>query len=74
MRRLKQYRSPRFDPQGDPMLLTFRRVLEECATVEEAEKLLRQTRHTTWFNQGEMTGQRDSSKVLGGGRLTILRR
>ena len=43
-------RSPRFDPQGAPMLLTFRRVLEECATVEEAEKLLRQTRHTTWFN------------------------
>jgi hypothetical protein len=42
--------SPRFDPRGAPMLLTFRRVLEECAVVEEAEKLLRRSRHTTWFN------------------------
>jgi isopenicillin-N N-acyltransferase like protein len=43
-------RSPAFDPQGNAMLLTFRRVLEECATIEEAERLLRQIRHTTWFN------------------------
>lgn len=42
--------SARFDPQGDPMLITFRRVLEECATIDEAEKVVRDTRHTTWFN------------------------
>ncbi|MGD0900203.1 MAG: C45 family peptidase [Thermoguttaceae bacterium] len=42
--------SPPLDPRGAPMLLSFRRVLEECATIAEAEKLLRQTRHTTWFN------------------------
>jgi len=30
-----------FNGKGMPMLLAFRRVLEECSTVEEAEKLLR---------------------------------
>jgi hypothetical protein len=42
--------SPRFDARGAPMLLTFRRLLEECTTLAEAEKLLCATRHTTWFN------------------------
>jgi hypothetical protein len=42
--------SPKFDWQGVPMMLTFRRVLEECGTIAEAEKLLRATRHTTWMN------------------------
>jgi hypothetical protein len=36
-----------FDWAGVPMLLAFRRVLEECATVAEAEKLLRGMRRTT---------------------------
>jgi hypothetical protein len=40
--------SPRFDPRGTPLLLAFRRVLEECATVGEAEKLLRSVRRTTY--------------------------
>jgi isopenicillin-N N-acyltransferase like protein len=33
--------APRFDPEGTPKFQAFRRVLEECATVEAAEKLLR---------------------------------
>jgi len=44
--------SPRFDPTGTPMMFTFRRLLEECRSVEEAEQLLRQSRSkaTTWMN------------------------
>jgi hypothetical protein len=42
--------SPMFDPLGVPLALTYRQVLEECGTVEEAEKLLKQTHHTTWMN------------------------
>jgi hypothetical protein len=36
-----------FNWNGTPMLLSFRRVLEECATVAEAEKLLRGMERTT---------------------------
>jgi hypothetical protein len=39
--------SPRFDARGTPLLLAFRRVLEECATVGEAETLLRSMKPTT---------------------------
>lgn len=42
--------SPPFDLAGTPMIPSFRRVLEECTTVEEAEKLLRSIRHTTRLN------------------------
>lgn len=42
--------SPRFEPTGVPMMFTFRRILEECATVAEAEKLLRETQATTQAN------------------------
>ena len=38
--------SPAFDPLGVPATLAFRRVLEECTTVEEAEKLLRSLHRT----------------------------
>jgi hypothetical protein len=38
--------SPRFDSAGVPAILAFRRVLEECTTVEEAEKLLRPLHRT----------------------------
>ncbi len=38
---------PEFNWKGTPLLLTFRRVLEECATVSEAEKLLRDLPRTT---------------------------
>lgn len=36
-----------FNWKGTPLLLSFRRVLEECATVAEAEKLLREMPRTT---------------------------
>jgi isopenicillin-N N-acyltransferase like protein len=34
---------------GVPMLFLFRKILEECATVEEAEKVLKAHPRTTWF-------------------------
>lgn len=36
-----------FNPKGTPLLLSFRRILEECSTVAEAEKLLRGMQRTT---------------------------
>jgi len=38
---------PKFNWKGTPLLLAFRRVLEECTTVSEAEKLLREIPRTT---------------------------
>jgi isopenicillin-N N-acyltransferase-like protein len=34
---------------GTPMLFLFRKILEECTTVEEAEKVLKAHDRTTWF-------------------------
>jgi hypothetical protein len=42
--------SPRFSPAGTPMLLAFRRVLEECTTIHEAEQLLRSLQRTKMCN------------------------
>lgn len=42
--------SPQFDPDGEPMMLVFRQILEECSTVADAEALLRRTKATTWAN------------------------
>lgn len=42
--------SLRFDPQGVPMALVFRQILEECATVADAEALLKRTHATTQAN------------------------
>jgi hypothetical protein len=42
--------SPKFDPEGTPYALCFRRVLEECTTVDEAEKLLKSMKRTTRIN------------------------
>jgi hypothetical protein len=39
--------SPKLDPKGVPVVFAFRRVLEECRTVAEAERLLRSLRRTT---------------------------
>ncbi len=39
--------APLFNPKGVPYSLCFRRVLEECSTVDEAEKLLRSVPRTT---------------------------
>jgi len=42
--------SPGLDPKGIPYTLAFRRLLEECTTVEEAEKVLRGMKRTTTLN------------------------
>lgn len=42
--------SPRLNLSAVPMILSFRRILEECTTVEEAEKILRATPRTTLLN------------------------
>jgi isopenicillin-N N-acyltransferase like protein len=42
--------APMFNPKGVPYTFSFRRILEECTTVEEAEKLLRATERTTILN------------------------
>jgi hypothetical protein len=34
---------------GTPMLFLFRKILEECTTIEEAEKMLKEHQRTTWF-------------------------
>ena len=39
-----------FNPKGVPYVLCFRRILEECSTVEEAEKLVRGMERTTLLN------------------------
>ncbi|MBX3444025.1 MAG: hypothetical protein KF774_16570 [Planctomyces sp.] len=39
-----------FDMQGAPLALTYRQVLEECSTVEEAQALLERTPRTTYMN------------------------
>jgi hypothetical protein len=39
-----------FDPKGVPYAMCYRRVLEECTTIEEAEKLLRSLPRTTTTN------------------------
>jgi predicted choloylglycine hydrolase len=42
--------SPPFSLSGTPLILTFRRILEECATVAEAENLLKAVKRTTLLN------------------------
>lgn len=39
--------SPMFNPKGVPYTLIFRRIMEECSTIAEAEKLLRSVERTT---------------------------
>ncbi len=39
--------APLLNPKGMPYALAFRRVLEECKTMEEAERLLRKTERST---------------------------
>jgi hypothetical protein len=42
--------STALDPKGIPYTLAFRRLLEECSTIAEAEKLLRGLKRTTTLN------------------------
>ena len=43
-------KSARFDAKGVPYLLTYRRILEECTTIEESVKLLESIKRTTMNN------------------------
>lgn len=47
---LSRDHAPMFNPKGVPYALLFRRMLEECATLQEAEKLLRGSERTTKLN------------------------
>ena len=51
-----------FNPSGVPYTFAFRRILEECTTVEEAKKLLRQTERTTLLSLAVC--DRDGGAVL----------
>lgn len=51
-----------FNPQGVPYTFAFRRILEECKTVDEAEKLLRSIKRTTMLNLAVC--DREKSAVL----------
>ena len=42
--------SPYFNIKGSPLAMTYRRVLEECKTVEEAQKVLEDAPRTTYMN------------------------
>lgn len=42
--------APLFDATGVPLAFTYRRILEECDTVAEAEALLKATPRTTYMN------------------------
>jgi hypothetical protein len=42
--------SPSLNPKGMPYTFCFRRILEECSTVDEAEKLLRSVERSTMLN------------------------
>ncbi len=50
--------SPSFSVEGTPMMLSFRRVMEECRTVDEAEQLLRSVKHTTYLSLAVCDTQR----------------
>jgi isopenicillin-N N-acyltransferase like protein len=43
-------KSPKSDLKGVPMLMLFRKLLEECASVDDVEKLLKDSRRTTYFS------------------------
>lgn len=38
---------PGYSPEGTPFASIYRRILEECTTIDEAEKVLREARRTT---------------------------
>ena len=42
--------APIFDPKGVPYAFCFRQMLEQCTTIEEAQRLLRATQRTTILN------------------------
>ncbi len=64
--------SPRFDITGAPLALVFRQILEECTTVDQAERLLKSNKATTWMNLAVC--DRDGGAVFEITPQTIVRR
>jgi len=64
--------SASFDPTGVPMAFVFRRILEECTTLDEAERLLKQVKATTHANLAVC--DRDRSAVFEITTKTVARR
>jgi hypothetical protein len=64
--------APIFNPKGVPYTMCFRRILEECSTVAEAEALLRSTERTTILNLAVC--DRTTSAVLEMTPKTVVRR
>jgi len=64
--------APMCNEKGVPYTFCFRRILEECATVEEAEKLLRATERTTILSLALC--DRENSVVLEMTPLTVAAR
>ena len=63
--------APMFNPKGVPYTFCFRRILEECTTVDEAEKLLRAAERTTILSlalcdRRHMRGAGDDAQERGG--------
>lgn len=42
-------KSPKSDLSGVPMLMLFRKLLEDCASVADVEKMLKESKRTTYF-------------------------
>jgi isopenicillin-N N-acyltransferase like protein len=64
--------SSRFDPLGTPLAFCFRRVLEECTTVDEAEKLLGKIERTSMCNMASCDP--DSMAILEISTKSVVRR
>lgn len=64
--------APGFDPAGTPVEMCFRQMLEECATLDEAEKLLRSLKPSTMCNLAIC--DRNTAAVLEITPLHIVRR
>jgi isopenicillin-N N-acyltransferase-like protein len=47
---LSKDKAPMFNPKGVPYAMCIRRVLEECESLDKAEKILRSTERTTLFS------------------------
>jgi isopenicillin-N N-acyltransferase-like protein len=54
--------APIFDAAGVPLAMTYRRILEECSTLAEAEELLKSTPRTTYMNLA--AADRDGAAVF----------
>lgn len=65
--------SPNSDPKGVACTMLLRRVLEECDTVEQAEDLLRRSRHTTVLSVVLCDRARGAIAEVGPGGVAVRR-